>query len=106
MKNITATQLKEQMDQGQEFEIIDVRESHEYEICHLASSRLIPMSKLMTSVDEIKGEKPVVMYCHHGNRSKAATAFLEKQRPEVAFLNLKGGIHAWAEEVDPNMPVY
>jgi adenylyltransferase/sulfurtransferase len=85
--------------------LLDVREPHEFALCHLPGSTLIPLSSLPNRLGEISREWPVVVYCHRGGRSAAAIRLLQKEDfPEL--LNLEGGIDAWAQEVDEDMSRY
>ncbi len=101
----TPLALKKWVDGGRSLVLLDVREPLEYEICHIEGSKLIPVGQLRERVHELDGAKPTVVYCHIGVRSAAAVAFLSS----VGFKdvkNLKGGITAWAEQVDHSMPRY
>ena len=106
IKQITPHELKERLDKGEQFEIIDVRQPYEYDICHLEESKLIPLNEIPFSVDMIEGKLPVIVNCHHGTRSQMAIQLLQHQLPHLQLLNLQGGIHAWAVEIDPDMPKY
>lgn len=85
--------------------LIDVREQWEYNIVHLPDSKLIPMAQLPAQLDELDQNAELVVVCHHGIRSRAAALYLEQQGFKKV-INLKGGIDAWAKEVDPDMPTY
>ena len=85
--------------------LIDVREPWEYDIAHLPNSELIPMAKLPAQLDTLDRDAELVMICHHGIRSRAAALYLEQQGFRKV-INLKGGIDAWANEIDHNMPTY
>jgi len=85
--------------------LLDVREPAEFEICHITDSVLIPMSKVSESVEDLPRQQPIVVICHHGMRSYMVGAFLEQQGFEDIF-NLEGGINAWAQAIDSNMPTY
>jgi rhodanese-related sulfurtransferase len=85
--------------------LLDVREALEYAICHIAGSRHIPMNQVPQALDDLNPEQEIIVICHHGMRSARVASYLQ----QVGFdkvLNLAGGIHAWACEVDPNMPTY
>jgi len=85
--------------------ILDVREPHEYEICHIDGSVLIPLGELPSRVNELDTADEIIAYCHLGMRSLRATRFL-RQMGFKKVKNLRGGIDAWAEEYDPDMPRY
>jgi sulfur-carrier protein adenylyltransferase/sulfurtransferase len=101
---ITVEQLKERLDRGEDIQLVDVREPHEYEIVNLGA-KLIPLRKLPERVQELDPLKEIVVHCKVGERSERAAEFLRS----VGFTdvkNLVGGIRAWAERVDPGLPRY
>lgn len=106
VKSITAQELKAALDEGEDLFLLDVREEHEYEICHLEQAVLIPMSMIANCIDLIPQNKKVVVYCHHGTRSAHTVKYLEKKIPSRFLYHLEGGIHQWASEIDPSMPTY
>ena len=85
--------------------LIDVREQWEYDVVHLPDSELIPMSQLPAQLDRLNRDAEIVVICHHGIRSRAAAIYLEQQGFKKV-INLKGGIDAWAKDVDHSMPTY
>ena len=85
--------------------LIDVREPWEFEYCRIDGSVLIPLSELAARIDEVPGDRPLVVVCHHGNRSWHAAAML-KQGGFGEVHNLRGGVEEWAAEVDPTMKRY
>ena len=85
--------------------LIDVREQWEYDVVHLPDSELIPMSQLPAQLDRLNRDAEIVVICHHGIRSRAAAIYLEQQGFKKV-INLKGGIDAWAKDVDRSMPTY
>ena len=105
MKEITVQELKELQESGADFQLIDVREPHEYDICNL-DGELIPMSEVPGNVDKIDKNKKVVVHCRSGKRSGDAILWLERNHQFNNLYNLKGGILAWAKEIDPEMPTY
>jgi adenylyltransferase/sulfurtransferase len=88
-----------------DFQLIDVREAHEYDICNL-NGELIPLSEVPHNVDKIDKNKQVVIHCRSGKRSGDSILWLEKNHKLENLYNLKGGILAWAREIDPTMPTY
>ncbi len=104
MREITVQELKEKMDTGEDFQLIDVREDFEYEMSNLGGE-LIPLSGIMIESGKINKTKPVIVQCRSGKRSAAAIMQLEPQGFTNLY-NLKGGMLAWAEEIDPEMQVY
>ena len=85
--------------------LLDVREAWEYETCHLQGSLLIPMSSIPARQEELDPEQAIVCICHHGARSMQVGAFLERAGFEQV-VNLTGGIHAWAMQIDSSMATY
>ena len=106
LKEITVAELKSQLERGEDIQLIDVREPMEYEICRLPHSILIPLGEIARSQDRLAADKPVVLICHHGFRSAQAISYLSQRFGFRNLLNLKGGIHAWAREIDPQMAQY
>jgi len=102
---ITATELRQLVDEGEHVNLIDVREPHEYEICNIKGSRLIPVSQIPDHVNEFNLTDEYVFHCHTGVRSAWAVNFL-RQLGFKKVKNLKGGIDAWAAEVDSSIPRY
>jgi sulfur-carrier protein adenylyltransferase/sulfurtransferase len=104
MKEVTVAELKKIMDNAEDFQLIDVREEHEADIATIGGE-LIPMGDIMDNLDKISKEKKVVVYCRSGNRSGVIVQTLEGQGFSNVY-NMKGGITAWAKEIDPTMPTY
>jgi adenylyltransferase/sulfurtransferase len=104
IKEITATELKSRQDRGEKLFILDVREPHEYQICNL-NGKLIPLGELPRRVNELDSSVEMVVHCRSGKRSADAIHFLQTAGFKK-LLNLKGGVLAWADEVDPKMPKY
>lgn len=105
MKEKTVEQLKQMLDNKEDFQLIDVREPHEYEICNL-KGELIPMNEVPSNLDKISKDKTVVVHCRSGARSGNIIQYLEGNYGYTNLYNLKGGILAWADEIDPEMPKY
>lgn len=105
MKEVTVQELKELKDSGADFQLIDVREPHEFDICDLGGE-LIPQGEIPASVDKIDRNKKVIIHCRSGARSGNMVQWLEKNHGFTNLYNLKGGILAWAKEIDPEMPTY
>lgn len=103
---ITVTELKEKIDSGDRPFVLDVRKPHEYEIANL-EGELIPLDQLEDRLDELEKyrDEEIVVHCRSGQRSADAV----EQLLDAGFSdpkNLKGGILAWAEEIDPSVPKY
>ena len=101
---ITARELKERLDRGDEIFILDVREPHEYQICNL-KGHLIPLGELPRRVHELDSSHEIVAHCRSGKRSAEAVDFLRKAGFRKVQ-NLRGGILSWSTEVDPTVPRY
>lgn len=104
MKEITVSELKHLKDNNSDFQLIDVREDHEVEICEIGGEH-IPMAEIMDNLDKISKTKQVVIHCRSGARSGAICQALEKQGYNNVY-NLKGGILAWANEIDSSVTKY
>jgi len=101
---ITSRELKARLDRGDDLFILDVRETHEYQICNL-QGHLIPLGELTRRVHELDSSREIVAHCRSGKRSADAVQFL-LQAGFRKIWNLKGGILAWSDEVDPSVPKY
>src|SRR5690242_17158504 len=101
---ITPRDLKSRLDKGDDLYILDVREPHEYDICNL-DGHLIPLGELPQRVHELDSSREIVAHCRSGKRSADAVDFLQKAGFRKIW-NLKGGILAWSDEVDPSVPKY
>jgi adenylyltransferase/sulfurtransferase len=104
MKEITVHELKRMIDDKIDFQLIDVRETYEYEISQIGGE-LIPMGEVMANLDKISKDRMVVIHCRSGGRSGTIVSVLESMGYENVY-NLKGGILAWIAEIDPTLPVY
>jgi molybdopterin/thiamine biosynthesis adenylyltransferase/rhodanese-related sulfurtransferase len=101
---ITPRELKARLERGDDLFILDVREPHEYQICNL-KGHLIPLGELPRRVHELDSSREIIAHCRSGKRSADAVDFLRKAGFRK-ILNLKGGILAWSDEVDPAVPKY
>ncbi len=102
---ITVRELKARLDAGEDLVLIDVREPHEWEICHIDGARLIPLNQLSDRLHELSTAEDIVLQCRSGARSMKALHFL-REMGYTRLKNLKGGILAWAKEIDPSLPTY
>ncbi|RKU39022.1 hypothetical protein C6496_03790 [Candidatus Poribacteria bacterium] len=102
---ISVQELKEKLDTDASVLLIDVREPSEYDIAHIEGAWLISLNTLPDHIDSIPAEQEIVVYCHHGQRSLSATAYLHQNGFSDAK-NLAGGIDQWAAEIDPTLPRY
>ncbi|MDW8274113.1 MAG: rhodanese-like domain-containing protein [Chitinophagales bacterium] len=105
IKEITVQELKQMIDNGHDFQLIDVREPHEYEICNL-NGLLIPMNEVPDQTDKFDRQKTVVVHCRSGARSARVIEYLQNAHGFTNLYNLKGGILAWADEIDPSIQKY
>lgn len=104
LKEMDVHELKKWMDEDKEFQIIDVREPDEYDLVNIGC-QLFPLNEVLDHCDEIKKDIPVVVMCKGGVRSARAIAAL-KEKGYDNLINLKGGIMAYVNEIDPSLPVY
>jgi rhodanese-related sulfurtransferase len=102
MKEISVQELKQMMDNKEDFQLIDVREEYEYEWANLGGE-LIPLGTIVNNLDKIKKDKKVIIHCKSGARSSAVIDTLEKQFGFTNLYNLKGGIMAYINEIDPSI---
>ena len=106
MQEITATELKQKIDAGEDVQIVDVREQKEYDIAKIPNTKLIPLGQILNRMDEIDASKETVVHCKGGGRSAQAIEALQRAGFQGELKNLKGGITAWSNEVDPTVPKY
>jgi adenylyltransferase/sulfurtransferase len=106
LEEITATELNARRLKGERLQIIDVREPHEFEIAQISGTKLIPLSHVVSRMNEIDDSVDTVVHCKGGVRSAKAIEALKRAGFQGRLINLKGGITAWSEEVDPRVPKY
>jgi adenylyltransferase/sulfurtransferase len=106
MEEITASELKERIDRGDDLQIIDVREPNEYDIARIPGTKLIPLGQVAERMGEIEEGRETVVHCKGGVRSAKAIEALTRSGFKGKLLNLKGGITAWSNDVDPSVPKY
>jgi len=103
---ISPEEVKDKLDAGEEFTLVDVREPWECETAQMAGAKLIPMGDVPARAhQELDPEDHIVVLCHHGVRSMNVTAWLRQQGFEKAQ-SMRGGIDAWSRRVDGKVPVY
>jgi sulfur-carrier protein adenylyltransferase/sulfurtransferase len=102
--DISVQELQALKESNADFVLIDVRDQWEHDICNLGG-RLIPYRELPLRINEIEKDKQVIVHCQMGGRSSRAVAYLLEQGYTQVF-NLRGGIKAWANEIDPTMKQY
>jgi sulfur-carrier protein adenylyltransferase/sulfurtransferase len=103
--DIDPVEVKSMIDRGDRFVLIDVREPHEYQICNIPQAKLIPLGDLPKRVNELNSADEIIAHCKSGMRSAKAVDFL-KQAGFKKVRNMKGGILAWSDKVDPSVPKY
>lgn len=103
--DIEVGQLAEKLAQGEQIHLLDVREPHELEISRLEGADLIPLGQLAARLSELDSAEEMVVFCKGGTRSARALELLASAGFRKVK-NLKGGINAWAREVDPSLPIY
>ena len=104
MRELSAKQLKEHLEENTPF-LLDVRQSWEYDICHLDNSTLIAMAEIPVQIDQLDKERETVVICHHGIRSRMIGRYLESAGFSN-IINLSGGVDEWAKTVDSMMATY
>ncbi len=103
--DIDPLEVKAKIDRGDRLVLIDVREPHEYQICNIPQAKLIPLGDLPKRVNELDSAAEIIAHCKSGVRSAKAVDFL-KQSGFRKVRNMKGGILAWSDKVDPSVPKY
>ena len=106
MEEITATELKKKFDDKDDFQLIDVRQPDEYAFAKIEGAKLIPLGDIIKRMDELDPSKEVILQCKMGGRSARAIEALRSAGYTGTLKNLRGGITAWSNEVDPKIPKY
>ena len=102
---IEVTEVKAMLDRGDNFVLLDVREPHEYQIASIPGAKLVPLGEVARRLDEFDKNADIVIHCKSGMRSAKACGIL-KQAGFEHVRNMKGGILAWSDQVDPSVPKY
>lgn len=102
---ITVRELKQLQDQGADFDLIDVREAHEFQIGQIPNAKLIPLGELPKRIHELDSSREIIVNCKMGGRSGRACKFLYDSGFRK-IRNVAGGIDAWSAEIDPSIPTY
>ncbi len=105
VQSISVHELKRKMDARERFTLLDVREAHEADIARIDGARLIPLGEILDRTSELSQGDEIIVHCHSGIRSARAMQLLI-ERGFANVRNLDGGIDAWSEEIDPNVPRY
>ncbi len=106
IEEISATDLNAQMDDGKDIQLIDVRQPDEYAFARIEGAKLIPLGEIVARMSEIDEDRETVIHCKMGGRSARAIEALQRSGFKGSLKNLKGGITAWSNEVDPRVPKY
>jgi adenylyltransferase/sulfurtransferase len=106
MQEISATELKQRLDKGDDIQIVDVREDVEVAVAKIPNAIHIPLAQVLNRSSEIDPNRETVVHCKMGGRSAKAIDALKRSGFSGKLLNLKGGITAWSNEVDPSVPKY
>ncbi len=105
MREVTPVELKAKQDAGEKFVLVDVREPYEYEIARIPGSVLIPLGEIERRADELDADAEIILQCRSGARSAQALGILQS-KGFTNLANLKGGVLAWSDTVDPSVPKY
>ena len=105
--DVDVEQVKQMLDQNQQFLLLDCREPSELAVAKIEGSLHIPMRETIERQDELQEyrDQPIVVYCHHGGRSARVTHWLRANGFPQAQ-NMAGGIDWWSQTIDPDIPRY
>ena len=106
MREITPTELKQRLDNGDDIQILDVREANEVAVARIPNTIHIPLGQVINRMSEIDPTRETVVHCKMGGRSARAIDALQRSGFTGDLLNLAGGITAWSNDVDPSVPKY
>src|SRR5215207_9260353 len=106
IEEISATDLKRRMDAGEDIQLIDVRQPEEWSFARIEGAKLIPLGELLNRMSEIDENRETVLHCKAGMRSARGVEALQRAGFKGEIKNLKGGITAWSNEVDPAVLKY
>jgi adenylyltransferase/sulfurtransferase len=105
-EDITAPELKQKLDAKEDFQLIDVRQPNEYEFARIEGAKLIPLGEFISRMKELDSDREAIVLCKMGGRSAKAIEVLLQYGYTGKLRNLRGGITAWSNEVDPKVPKY
>jgi adenylyltransferase/sulfurtransferase len=105
-RNLTTTQVKERLDRGDAFRLIDVREEAEHAIARIEGAELLPLSRAQEWLAQLAPGEELVFFCHVGGRSQQVASYLASQRGFTNVANMLGGIEDWSLRIDPTVPRY
>jgi rhodanese-related sulfurtransferase len=105
-ENLTVVQVKEKLDRGDHFRLIDVREPDEHALARIDGSELLPLSRAQEWIETLSPDETIVFFCHIGGRSQQVASFLAHQRGFTNVANMLGGIDDWSLRIDSSVPRY
>jgi adenylyltransferase/sulfurtransferase len=105
-EEISATELKQRIDAGDDLQIVDVRQPDEFAFAKIPGAKLVPLGEVVRRMNELDPDRETVILCKMGGRSARAIDFLKQAGFTGELKNLKGGITAWSNDVDPKVPKY
>lgn len=105
---VSCETVRQMMQSGVDFTLLDCRERDEWEIVRIAPAKLIPMSELQERLSELGSDysRNIIVYCHHGIRSRHVAAWLRSKSEFHNVQSMTGGIDAWSVRLDPSLPRY
>ena len=106
MREISATELKQRIDNGDDIQVVDVRETNEVAVAKIPNTIHIPLGQVINRMSEIDPSRETVVHCKMGGRSARAIEALQRSGFTGELTNLTGGITAWSNDVDPSVPKY
>jgi len=106
MDEITPAELKQRLDNGDDIQIVDVREANEVAVARIPNSIHIPLGQILSHMKDLDPNRETVVHCKMGGRSARAIEALQRSGYQGKLINLKGGILRWSDEVDPSVPKY
>jgi sulfur-carrier protein adenylyltransferase/sulfurtransferase len=105
-EEISATELKQKMDSGEDVQLVDVRNPDEHAFAKIPGAKLIPLSEIISRMGELDPKRELILQCKMGGRSAKALEILRGAGYSGPMKNLRGGITAWSNDVDPKVPKY
>lgn len=105
-RNLTTTEVKEKLDRGDSFRLIDVREPNEHAVARIEGAELLPLSEAESWLATLAPGEELVFFCHTGFRSQQVASYLSRQQGFGNVANMLGGIEDWSLRVDPSVPRY
>jgi adenylyltransferase/sulfurtransferase len=106
VEEITVTDLKRLLDSAIDVQLIDVRQPNEWAFAKIEGAKLIPLGEILQRMEELDADREAIIYCRSGVRSERAVMALKQAGYPGVLKNLRGGITAWSNEIDPSLPLY